>query len=107
MLEEFVGLGFEAIVVSVKADLLGPEWLGRKIDESFISDLSKLSEETGFDLCGELGEYHTLVLDGPIFNKRIGIRSCQKTFREDMKRWLLEVADFYLKEKPKARPHRP
>jgi len=40
-----------------------------------IADLRKVREQTGLDLCGEEGEYHTLVTDGPHFQRRIAIRS--------------------------------
>ncbi|HEB74183.1 MAG TPA: hypothetical protein ENJ03_03070 [Candidatus Desulfofervidus auxilii] len=45
-------------------------WLGRKIDKKFLQELKTLEE---IDLCGENGEYHTFVTDGPIFKKRIKI----------------------------------
>jgi len=99
ILKEFVGLGFEAIVVSAKADLFRAEWLGRKVDEAFIDDLLRLRERNNFDLCGEFGEYHTFVINGPIFKKRIKIRSCNRVLREDLKRWLLDIAEFSLEEK--------
>jgi len=99
ILKEFVGLGFEAVVVSAEADLFGAEWLGRKVNEAFIDDLLRLRKRNNFDLCGEFGEYHTLVIDGPIFKKRIKIRSCNRVLREDLKRWLLDIAEFSLEEK--------
>ena len=71
IITDFIDAGFEAIVVSAKADLLGKEWLGRKIDKEFMSDLR--SFHNGLDLCGELGEYHTFVIDGPMFKNRIRI----------------------------------
>ena len=106
ILKEFVGLGFEAIVVSTRADIFGSEWLGKKVNEAFINDLLRLREKRDFDVCGELGEYHTLVTDGPIFKKRVGIRAHKKVLREDLKRWLLDITDFSLEEKP-ARSHGP
>jgi uncharacterized protein (TIGR00290 family) len=100
ILKEFVNAGFEAIVVSVKADIFGAEWLGRRIDENFIEDLQKLHTTCSFDICGEFGEYHTLVIDGPIFNKRINIHNYRKVLREDYwKRWLLEISDYSVVEK--------
>ena len=106
ILKEFVGLGFEAIVVSARADIFGSEWLGKKINEAFINDLLRLREKRDFDVCGELGEYHTLVTDGPIFKKHVGIRAHKKVLREDLKRWLLDITDFSLEEKP-VRSHGP
>ncbi len=99
VLEEFVSAGFEAIVVSARADIFGAEWLGRRVDGAFMGDLLRLRAERDFDICGECGEHHTLVIDGPIFKKRIGIRACEEVLREDLKRWLLEIKDFSLEEK--------
>ena len=68
ILTEFVGLGFKAVVVTTKRGILGPDWIGREIDRRFITDIVNLSSVTP---CGELGEYHTLVTDGPTFRKKM------------------------------------
>jgi len=100
ILEEFVYAGFKAIVVNVKADIFGAEWLGRTVDGTFIEDLQKLQSHYTFDICGEFGEYHTLVIDGPIFKKRINLLDCKKVLREDHdKRWILEVSSYSLEDK--------
>ena len=78
ILKEFIDSGFEAIVVAVKADILGSKWLGRKIDEEFIEELKGMD---GIDLCGEVGEYHTFVISGPIFKKKIKILKTKKIER--------------------------
>ncbi|MBL4905091.1 MAG: diphthine--ammonia ligase [Flavobacteriaceae bacterium] len=62
ILQEFLDLGFKAITVCVNAKLLGQEFVGRIIDEQFIKDLPE-----NVDVCGENGEFHTFVFDGPIF----------------------------------------
>ena len=63
----------------VKADVLGEGWLGRKVDRGFVSDLLKLDK---VDPCGELGEYHTYVTDGPLFKRRINILEYDKILRD-------------------------
>lgn len=75
ILQEFIEAGFEAIVVATKKDVLGEEWLGRTIDDDFINDISKIE---GIDIAGENGEYHTLVLSGPVFERRINIIQSEK-----------------------------
>ena len=65
LLKELVRSGFKAIVISTPK--LGKEWFGREITEGFIEDLKVKSD---IDLCGEKGEYHTFVCDGPIFSKK-------------------------------------
>ena len=64
LLKEFINYEFKAIVCSTNASFLGSEWLGREVDFNLIRDLKALKN---IDLCGERGEYHTFVYDGPIF----------------------------------------
>ena len=75
LLKEFVSAGFKSVVTSVQADKLDSEWVGRNIDNSFIEDLKKVPD---VDLCGENGEFHSFVYDGPIFSKRIDITRTDK-----------------------------
>lgn len=86
LLLDFIRSGFKAVVVAVKTDMLSSDWLGRKIDESFIADLKKISS---VDLCGEAGEYHTFVYDGPIFKKSVDFSIGEKI--PDNKYCFLEV----------------
>ena len=89
LLNDFIDKGFEAIVVSTKADLLNMEWVGRKIDKRFVRDLSKLRK---VDLCGENGEYHTFVTNGPLFKKRIEILETGKVLRSGY--WFLDIKKY-------------
>jgi diphthine-ammonia ligase len=91
LLSEFRQAGFEAIVVATRADLLGSEWLGRKIDAAFVEDLKK---EQQIDLCGEAGEYHTFVVSGPIFHKTLNILNTKPIERDN--HWMLEILDYEL-----------
>jgi diphthine-ammonia ligase len=78
LMEEFIDAGFIAVVVAVKAELLGREMLGKIIDRSFLASLGK-----DITPCGEAGEYHSLVIDGPIFKKRLEITASRKVTRGD------------------------
>lgn len=64
LLEEFIDLGFKSIVVATRAEVLGKEWLGRKLDKDFVEEIKAMKN---VDPCGEKGEYHTFVYDGPVF----------------------------------------
>ena len=76
ILEEFINEGFRATLVRIKTDVLGMEWLGREINKAFFDDLLKLGM---IDPCGEHGEFHTFVTDGPLFkNNRIVILESEK-----------------------------
>ncbi len=94
ILREFIDSGFEAVVVATRADLLGEAWLGRKLDASFVTDLAKLENITP---CGEAGEYHTLVINGPPFQKRMEIMETSKVLRDG--HWFLDIARCELKSK--------
>jgi diphthine-ammonia ligase len=97
VLREFVGLGFEAIVVAARAEFFGEEVLGQKIDTSFIKRLEKLHQTRGITLCGESGEYHTLVIDGPIFRNRLRIMKSRKVIRGDVR--FLDIQHAELQDK--------
>ncbi|MFC1953619.1 diphthine--ammonia ligase [Chloroflexota bacterium] len=87
VLKEFINAGFTAIVVATKANLLDEEWLGREVDLKFVKDLSK--KGTDISLCGEAGEYHTFVIDGPLFKEKIRIIEAKKVLRDD--HWFLDI----------------
>ncbi len=97
ILRDFIDLGFEAIVVATKANLLGEEWLGQRINLDFIRHLDELGETKDITPCGEAGEYHTLVIDGPLFKKRMEISKTRKVFRDT--RWFLDILDTELRTK--------
>jgi diphthine-ammonia ligase len=75
ILKEFINAGFKAIVVRVKNAVLGMEWLGKEINKDFFEDILKLGT---VDPCGERGEFHSFVTDGPLFKKRIQILESEK-----------------------------
>ncbi|MFM5108551.1 hypothetical protein ACEUBU_00850 [Aeromonas caviae] len=51
----------------VDTRVLTPEWVGRRLDAATLAELQQLAASRGFDACGEQGEYHTMVTDGPGF----------------------------------------
>ncbi len=91
ILKDLLRLGFKTIIVGVSAAGLGPEWLGRVIDEAAIEDLKKVNRRYGVNLSFEGGEAETFVLDAPIFTKSIEITSSEK-------RWDGYVGFFIIKE---------
>ena len=74
LLREFISLGYKTVVVCAKDGL--QDFCGRVIDESFINDLPK-----GVDPCGENGEFHTFVFEGPIFRSPIRFELGEKVFK--------------------------
>lgn len=77
LIHEFIDLGFKTILVCIKADLLPKEFAGRIIDREFLKDLPK-----NVDACGENGEFHTFVFDGPIFSKPISFTKGEIVYKE-------------------------
>jgi len=74
---EFVRLGFRAITVCVDPRVLDASFAGRELDASFFADLPP-----GADPCGENGEFHTFVFDGPVFQTPIAFRVGEKVLRD-------------------------
>jgi uncharacterized protein (TIGR00290 family) len=66
LIREFIALGFRTAVVCVDPRKLDPSFAGRVIDETFLADLP-----SSVDPCGENGEFHTFVFDGPIFREPV------------------------------------
>lgn len=66
LLHEFLELGFKTVVVCVNEQYLDKSFCGRMVDGDFIKDLP-----ANVDVCGENGEFHTFVFDGPLFKQPI------------------------------------
>ena len=91
IIDEFLRAGFKAIIVSCKADIMGKEFLGRYIDKELVEELKK----KGICPCGEKGEFHTLVVDGPIFSKSIKIVEAEPVIKEGFwKHWFLDIKKY-------------
>jgi diphthine-ammonia ligase len=93
LLEEFISLGFSAVVCRASEKHFDQTWAGRFLDWSFFNEIQK------HDLCvmGELGEYHTFVLDGPIFHKRVNLIKSGVVLNSGL--WSLDVQQCQLVDK--------
>jgi uncharacterized protein (TIGR00290 family) len=76
LVREFIDLGFKTIVVCIDSSKLDESFAGRVIDHQFLADLPK-----NVDPCGENGEFHTFVFDGPIFQKPIDFQIGEKVLK--------------------------
>lgn len=76
LMDEFIDLGFKTIVVCTKAEVLDESFAGRIIDRDFLKDLPP-----NVDPCGENGEFHTFVYDGPIFKQPVSFVIGEKVHR--------------------------
>lgn len=75
---EFIDLGFKAVITVVNGNVLGKEFSGREYDEQFLADLPQ-----GVDPCGENGEFHTFVYNGPAFSKPVAFAKGEVVLREN------------------------
>ena len=80
MLLEMVSNGFKIIMSAVAAGGLGPEWLGRELTVEAVSELANLHETCYVCTGGEGGEFETLVIDAPMFKKRLKILDAEPTW---------------------------
>lgn len=93
LLLEFVDAGFVATVVSANSEMVGREWVGRKVDREFLAYL----KSNDIDPCGEAGEYHTLVTDGPLFERRIEITKSRPVRRNGY--WFLDTVEYRIADR--------
>ena len=69
LVKEFIDLGFKARIVVVNKTMMSQEFLGRDLSHELLEEI----EKTGADVCGENGEYHTVVYDGPLFKTPLNL----------------------------------
>lgn len=67
---ELVDLGFQAVIVTVDEEKMDRQYLGRIMDRQLIDEL----ESRGVDSCGESGEFHTVIIDGPLFRQPVDLK---------------------------------
>ncbi|MGB1269110.1 MAG: diphthine--ammonia ligase [Flavobacteriaceae bacterium] len=75
---EMINSGVKAVIVSCNT-LLGKDFLGREVNLELLDELESL----GVDCCGENGEYHTLVLDCPLFKSPLTLPEYKKVQHEN------------------------
>jgi uncharacterized protein (TIGR00290 family) len=75
---KFLNLRFKAIITCIDSKALSRSFAGKEFDEQFLNDLP-----TGVDPCGENGEFHTFVYDGPIFNNKIDFEKGDIVLKND------------------------
>ena len=92
---EFVRLGFKAIIVSAQADKFDQNFVGKEVNADLIDELVS----RGICPCGENGEFHTFVLDGPIFKNKIEILESEPVLKKGFwDYWFLDIKKYRLSE---------
>jgi ABC transporter with metal-binding/Fe-S-binding domain ATP-binding protein len=96
-MSELLDSDFSIMIVGVSAMGLEKEWLGRVMDREALVQLVKLSKKYGFNLTFEGGEAETLVLDCPLYSKRLAVRRAHT--RWDGQRGIFEILEAELVQK--------
>jgi uncharacterized protein (TIGR00290 family) len=76
--QKFIDLGFKAVITCVDSNVLDKSFVGREFDRQFLSKLPST-----VDPCGENGEFHSFVYDGPIFSKKISHQKGEVVLRDN------------------------
>ena len=88
VIEEFIQLGFKTMIVTVNLDLgMKVDDLGKVLTLDYIQEL----ENRGIDPCGEGGEFHSTVIDGPLFTAPIAVRKGDILYHENYAFLALEL----------------
>ncbi|MCM3733913.1 diphthine--ammonia ligase [Fictibacillus nanhaiensis] len=95
LLHTFISSGFQSVVCRASSHYLDQTWTGRELDWRFYEDI----HQTGCCVMGELGEYHTFVLNGPLFNKKLEITQFEIILNEGL--WSLDIQSCLLVDKSK------
>ncbi len=83
LLADFWDLGFKAVIVATRLD---KSLLGRNLDKAFLTGIQKFNCHP----CGESGEYHTFVINGPIFKRPLKVIQGKRYKRDNV--WFLEIS---------------
>ncbi len=96
VVEKFLSYGFKAIIISCNAKIFGQDFVGREFDYSTIEEIKRKN----VCLCGENGEFHTFVYDGPLFEKCIKILEIEKVYKESFwPAWYVEIKKYKIVKK--------
>ena len=77
LMNQFIAEGFKAMIVCVNQKFLDKSFCGKIIDKNFWTELPAT-----VDPCGENGEFHTFVYDGPIFGKTVCVNRGDIVYKE-------------------------
>jgi uncharacterized protein (TIGR00290 family) len=89
VLEEFLRSGFQAVVTSAQERYFSKDWVGCKITLEFIEELATMRRTKDVTFCGEHGEYHTFVYDGPLFKWPVRFKKGKKLLKNG--HWFIDL----------------
>ncbi|MBU4535766.1 MAG: TIGR00289 family protein [Euryarchaeota archaeon] len=91
-MQDIINQGWQVIITGVAAEGLDESWLGRIIDQKALEDIKKLHDKFGIHMAFEGGEAETLVVDGPLFKKKINIIKAENHYSVDSGYYLIKEA---------------
>ncbi|MGG1572750.1 diphthine--ammonia ligase [Fictibacillus sp. NRS-1165] len=77
LIDEFLSLGYRTVITTLDQTKLDKDFLGREINRDWIADIPE-----NVDPCGENGEFHTMVVNGPLFSREIAVEQENHTVTE-------------------------
>ncbi|PAW90475.1 MAG: hypothetical protein B9S33_01655 [Pedosphaera sp. Tous-C6FEB] len=98
LLDDLLTQRFHVRFSCVKTDWLDAAWLGRELNAAAIAELQAVRARSGLDLCGEEGEYHTIVTDAPRFRQRLQLTGCAPRPADQFAHWHIGRVELCPKE---------
>ena len=93
-LDEMQQLGFKCLIIEIDTALgANKEWLGKIMDQNIINEIKQRVDEKKINPIGEWGEYHTLVVDCPIYKKQITIEKANTEWKNTKGYYLIKKAN--------------
>jgi diphthine-ammonia ligase len=93
-LAEMLRLGFHNLIIEVDTALgANKDWLGKEIDQGIIDEITLRVAEKKINPIGEWGEYHSLVVDGPIYRKKISIQKSKTEWKKTKGYFIIKKAE--------------
>lgn len=86
LMDDLLAAGFEAVIVAVRDGALSPDLLGKTIDPGLVGEIVA----AGADAAGENGEYHSVVVDGPLFRHRLDLEVGEHSLRDGV--WFVDLS---------------
>ena len=70
VVREFIDSGFSTYLTVINSDVMDEKYIGQKLTYELLEEM----KEDGIDVCGENGEYHSFVTDGPLFSRPVVVQ---------------------------------
>ena len=97
-LAEMQQLGFHNLIIEIDTALgSNKAWLGKEIDQNIINEITQLVADRKMNPIGEFGEYHTIVVDCPIYKKRINVQKSKIDWNKTKGYFIIKKAELQTK----------